>query len=389
MINNGINVTGLGVVSGYGWGREVFWEGLCSGKSAARLVGGHGEDNSDAAWLALVPEGGDPDDGQGLFSRAFLAAAREAVNDAYARGWKPGRRVALVHASVFNDMYGTTEYCTGRARRNRDFVRTFPSTPAAMFMKEFGFHGPSVMVSATCSTSNMAVLLAKLWLDAGKADDVIVVSADLSFTPETTGGFTTMGASVVDAEPMEVCRPFQEGGRGFPPGEAAVAFVLSNRTDDSYATVLGGAMTSDGYHATGMDPSNKEIVQCVAEALADSEVAPSDVRYLNAHATGTAQCNAAEVGVLDDIFGEDQPLIFALKPLIGHCLGSAGGVELAAGMIAYERNLVPAARIISPETAHPRLLDGLTPFYGGVTLKTSMGMGGYNSAVVVGPATAT
>jgi 3-oxoacyl-[acyl-carrier-protein] synthase II len=384
MITSGIDIAGLGVVSGYGWGREVFWNGMCSGKPAARLHGGYGEDSTETAWLALVPEGGDSDDGEGLFGRAFLAAGREAVSDAYSRGWRPGSRVGVVHVACFNDMYGWTEVCSGRARRSRDFVRVFPSTPAAMFMREYGFHGPSFMVSATCSSTNNAILTAKLWLDTGKADDVVVVSADLSFTPEVVAGFTRMGASVIDAEPLEVCRPFQEGGRGFPPGEAAVGFVLSNRANDPYATLLGGAMTSDAYHATGMDPTHKEVVRCVAEALVDADVEAPDVQYFNAHGTGTAQCNAAEVGVLTEVFGTDQPHLYALKPLIGHCLASAGAVELAAGVMAYERGVIPATRIVS--TAHPRLLDGLTSFQGGITLKTSMGMGGYNSAVVVGPA---
>lgn len=386
MRHNGISFAGIGVVSGYGWGREIFWEGLCSGKPAARCHSGYGEREDDLAWLALIPEGGSPQDGEGLFARAFLAAGREAVADARTRGWVPGRNVGVVHVGCFNDMYGWREFSRGNARRSRDFVRVFPSTAAAVFMKEFGFHGPSLMVSATCSSTNNALLVAKLWLDTGTADDVIVVTADLSFTPEIVGGFTRMGASVIDAEPLDACRPFQDGGRGFPPGEAAVGFVLSTKTVDAYAALLGGAMTSDAYHPTGMDPSHTEVVRCVSEALVDAGVTAAEVRYFNAHGTGTAQCNDAEISVLDGIFSSDQPFIYALKPLIGHCLSSAGAVELAAGAMAYERGVVPAARIVS--RAHPRLLDGPTPFVGGATLKTSMGMGGYNSAVVIGPAEA-
>jgi 3-oxoacyl-[acyl-carrier-protein] synthase II len=384
MSNNGIDIVGIGVVSGYGWGRETFWDGVCSGKPAARLLGGYGGDRAEAAWLALVPDGGDPADGEGLFGRAFMSSGREAVSDARARGWEPGQRVGLVSVGCFNDMYGWTEFSTGRARRSRDFVRVMPSTPVAMFLKEFGFHGPSLMVSATCASTNNALLVAKLWLEAGKADDVVVVAADLSFTPEVVDGFTRMGASAIDVEPLEACRPFQEGGKGFPPGEAAVGFVLSARATNPYASLLGGAMTSDAYHATGMDPSHVEVIRCVAEALDDAGVGPADVRYLNAHGTGTAQCTAAEAHFLDNLFGSDVPHIYALKPLVGHCLASAGAIELAAGLIAYERGVVPAARIVSP--GHPRLLDGVSDFEGGVTLKTSMGMGGYNSAVVVGPA---
>lgn len=381
-----IGITGVGVVSGYGWGREVFWDGLCSGKSAARLVGGFGTDGTDSAWVARIPDGGEIADGDGLFGRAFMSAGREAVADAKARGWTPGDRVGVIYAGCFNDMYAWREVSRGNALRARDFVRAFPSTPTAMFMKEFGFHGPSFEVSATCSSANYAMLTAKDWLESGKADDVVVISCDLSLTPEVVAGFVGMKAAVVDVEPQDACRPFQEGTRGFPPGEAAVGFVLSATPSDPYAVLLGGAMTSDGYHATGMDPSYEQVIRCIDEAMADADVAAEDVRYLNAHGTGTGQCNAAEVAFLDHVFGAEQPSLYALKPLIGHCLASAGAVELAAGVMAYERKVVPASRVVS--AGHPRLLDGLTLFDGGVTLKTSMGMGGYNSALLVGPALA-
>lgn len=391
MGNNGIGMFGVGVVSGYGWGRGVFWEGLCSGKPAARLHGGYSDDGPETCWLALVPEGGDPDDGESRFNRAFMAAGREAVSDARARGWEPGDRVGVISVGCLNDMAGWTEFSAGRARRSRDFVGILPSTPVSMFMKENGFHGPSVLVSATCSSGNNALLIAKMWLDAGKVDDVVVVSADLSFTPEVVAGFCRLGAAVVDAEPLDACRPFQEGGRGFTPGEAAVGLVLSSQAPGSarasYASLLGGSMTCDAHHPTGMDPSHGEVIRCVAEALADAGVDTAEVRYLNAHGTGTAQCSAAETHFLDEIFGSDQPHIYALKPLVGHCLAAAGAVELAATVIGYEQGVVPASRIVG--RPHPRLLDGPSPLLGGCTLKTSMGMGGYNSAVVIGPPAAS
>jgi 3-oxoacyl-[acyl-carrier-protein] synthase II len=95
MPHNHIGIVGLGLVTGYGWGREVFWEGMCSGKSAARLLGGFGDAGADSAWLARVPDGGDPNDGEGLFGRAFMASGREAVVDARTRGWTPGERVGV------------------------------------------------------------------------------------------------------------------------------------------------------------------------------------------------------------------------------------------------------------------------------------------------------
>ena len=326
-MTHGIAISGIGAVSGYGWGTQSLWDGLCSGKPAARLMGSYGEDGQEPAWLALVPEGGDPADGEGLFGRAFLAAGREAINDARARGWAPAGPVGMVHVGWFNDMYGWREVSSGRSRRSRDFVRVLPSTPAAMLMKEFGLHGPSLMVSASCSSANNALIVAKQWVDSGKVEDVVVVAADLSFTPEVVAGFTRMGAAAVNVEPLEACRPFQDGGKGFPPGEAAVGLVLASRPVGGYAHLLGGAMTSDGYHATSMDPRHTEVIRCVAEALADAGVEPGDVAYFNAHGTGTAQCNAAKIDILDRLFPAAGPKIYALKPLVGQSIASAGAVE--------------------------------------------------------------
>ena len=256
MPHNHIDIVGLGLVTGYGWGREVFWDGCaaasqrpdCSAVLGTKAPSPRG---SRACRTAVIRP-----------TETGCSAVRSWRRDG--KQWRMPERgdgyrengSGVLYAGCFNDMYAWREVSRGNARRSRDFVRAFPSTPTAMFMKEFGFHGPSFEVSATCSSSNNAMLTAKQWLDTGKADDVVVIAADLSFTPEVMAGFAGMGAAVVDVEPQDACRPFQEGGRGFPPGEAAVGFVLSSRTSDPYAAFLGGAMTSDGYHATGMDPSS-------------------------------------------------------------------------------------------------------------------------------------
>ena len=102
--------------------------------------------------------------------------------------------------------------------------------------------------------------------------------------------------------------------------------------------------------------------------------------YINAHGPGTAQCDAAEARVLDELF-PDAHGIFSIKPLVGHCQGAASAVEILATIYAYQTGFVPAPRQVAP--GHPRLIDGLTPRRPGMMVKSSIGMGGYNSAVVL------
>lgn len=378
-------ITGIGAVTGYGWGKEALWEGLASGKPAAILHSGFGADGEGDAWLARVADEGDPRDGLSRFSRAMRAAAREALTDAAARGWTPGARVGLLHAVVISEVEGWRQfYLEDRAnRRVRDYLTLMPSTPVSMLMKEYGFHGPAMNVSAMCASGSAALITAKMWLDTGFVDDVVFVSTDLSLTPENVEHFVRLGVGVVDTDPLDACRPFQEGSRGFPAGEAAIAFVLSARGEDPYVRMLGGAMSHDAYHLTSVDPAHPQVDQCVRDALMAAEVNAADVAYINAHGPGTQQCDAVEAAILDDIFA-GAPQIYSIKPLAGHCQGAAAAVEIASAAMGYEHGLIPAPPTVAP--GHPRLLDGLSAMRDGLTVKTSLGMGGHNATVVLAPA---
>lgn len=380
-----MTIAGIGAVTGYGWGRETLWHGLLSGKTAATLQPGYGSGRDEQAWVSVVPDGGDPTVSNSRYGRAMHESAREAIADATARGWRPGRTVGLVHAIVLGDVANWRDFYTvdHGHRRSRDYMRLLPSTPISVLMQEFGFHGPSMNVSAACSSANVALITAKLWLDSGVADDVICVATDMSATPDMLEHFVRLGAAVGDDDPLSACRPFQEGSRGFCMGEASVTFVLSRSVQRPYVEVLGGGMTNDAYHVVSVDPGHAQIFDCARRALADADIRPEEVRYFNAHGTGTEQCDVAERDLLARLF-DDRPQVYSLKPLAGHCQGAAAGVEVAAAALGYDRGVVPAAPIVAP--AHPRLLDGPTPCEGGVTVKLSLGMGGHNSMLVLGPA---
>jgi 3-oxoacyl-[acyl-carrier-protein] synthase II len=382
MFRNSIAISGIGAVSGYGWGKESLWEGLMSGKPAAKLVPGYGPNRDEDAWLALVSGEGDPDDGRSRSTQAMRAAAREAINDAVTRGWKPGRKVGVLHAYFMPEMYEWRSfYCDdGGRRRIRDYMAMMPSTSMSLLMQEYGFHGPAMNVSIMCASGNAGLITAKMWLDAGFADDVVFIATCLSLTPEFMEHLVRMGVAVTDAEPLEASRPFQDGSRGFSAGEASVAFVLSRSNGQPYANVLGGAMSHDAYHITSLDPEHTEYGECVRDALENAGVDARQVRYFNAHGPGTKQSDTAEAAILDTILG-DQAEVYSVKPLAGHCQGAAGAVELATAALAYERGVIPAPPRVAP--GHPRLLDGVTPMDGGITLKTSLGMGGHNTAVVL------
>jgi 3-oxoacyl-[acyl-carrier-protein] synthase II len=379
-----IAITGIGTVTGYGWDREALWNGLASGKHAANLVRGFGKNGQDG-WVIRIPEGGDPKDGS-RFARAMHAAGREAIADAESRGWKPGRRVGLIHATVLGDVEKLRAFNADPNWPVRDYLQIMPSTPTSLFMQEHDFHGPVINLSAMCASGNAAMLTAKMWLDTGAADDVVVVATDVSLeTPEHLQHFVRLGVGIAKTEPTDACRPFQEGSRGFGMGEASVAFVLSNNTEglSPYVQLLGGAMSHDAHHVTSINPDLVQVRRCFEDALVNAGVSANDVRYLNAHGPGTAQCDRAESTILKDLFLPSTG-IYSVKPLTGHCQGAAALVEIVVTALGYDLGYLPLPEAVA--AAHPQLLTGRTEVNNdGLTVKSSLGMGGHNSVIVLAP----
>lgn len=378
------DIVGVGAVTGYGWGTDALWDGLASGRTAVTNHAATAEAlGQDRCYVAKVDDP-EPDAGASLFTRALLAATGEAVTDATARGWKPHGGVGIVHCAVLGDIVELRDfYLTDAASRSRrQYLKLMPSTGVSMLMQHHGFHGPAMTVSAMCASGNAGLLTGLAWLQAGIVSDVIVAATDISATPEHIRQFRDLGVLIDDVPALDSCRPFQAGSRGFAGGEAAVAVILSaSGTGSRYASLLGGAMSHDAHHVTNLEPSLTQIRRTVSDALAAAGVRGDDVAYLNAHGPGTAQCDAAEAAVSADAV--PNAALYSLKPLVGHCQGAASLVEAIGALLAYDRGQVPAAPKVAEGDS--RLLDGLTPVTDGPTLKTSIGLGGHNSAIVLAP----
>jgi len=380
-MRQGVSICGLGAVTGYGWGRKFLWDGLRSSESAVLPRPGHQEWlGHDIAYCALVPDV-ERSDGLTRFGAAVSEAADEAIDNALDRGWRPGPVVGVIHAVVLGEVELMRDFYLEHNSRlkSREYLQLMPSTVLSLMMQRHDFHGPVMNVTAMCASGNAALITAKMWLDAGIASDVIMVSSDLSGTKEHMRHFRNLGVLFPESPALDICRPFQEGSKGFAGGEASVGMVVSGRHEGAYARVLGGAMGHDGYHPTHLNPDHREIRRCMQQAMSNAKVFPSEIAYLNAHGPGTAQCDAAEAEMLDTLLTEAE--VYSLKPLVGHCQAAASTVELAATCLAYDNGIIPAPKQVAK--GHPRLIDGPTLRRDGLTLKSSIGMGGYNSAVIL------
>ncbi len=378
-----VSVVGLGAVSGYGWGRKLLWEGLYSGQSADRRMPGFSPVfDDDWGWIAPIEEGGDPADGPSRYSRAVRFAAREAVHDALDRGWRPGPSVGFVQGQTLGDVDMWMSFIRSGPEQitPRHWLGMMPSTTTMEVMREFDFHGPTMSVTAMCASGIAALLTAKMWIDTGVATDVLVMASDLSLTPENCRAVTMLGPGVVDRTSFDVCRPFQEGSRGFVGGEASIAMLVTSSGDPGYAAVLGGAMTHEGFHAVAIPPNAPHVRRCMTDAIADAGLRPQDIAYLNAYGNGNKLSDDAELAVFDELLTEAEGL-FAIKPLVGHCMSAAAAVEIMASLFGFVTGVIPAPPRLG--RGHPKLLDGPTACVEGPVLKTAFGFGGHNAAVVL------
>ncbi len=375
-------ICGIGGVSGYGWGVQHLWEGVLSGRSAVTevTVGRH-------TYLAARPPVSDKeDDHPSQYGRALFAATREAVADARSRGWSPGPRVGLIGAGSLGDIDFRRTYLTERGGRlrNRDYLGLMPSTAPAMLLRDLGLSGGPVMnVQAACAATNIAVVMARLWLEAGMATDVIVAGCDFSAVPEDVLQFHRMGALATTGDPLQVCRPFQPGSKGFLVGEAAATMVLSTRVDDPYGRVLGGSMVQDPFHPISINPDLTELVNTFESAIVSAGVDRDEIAYLYTHGTGTAQNDAAEIGVAEKVLGNDVTFL-ATKPLTGHCQGASAGVELVLSCLGFVHGVMPSVLPVADDP-YRALSKGPQPRRDGLVMKSALGMGGFNSAVILAP----
>jgi 3-oxoacyl-[acyl-carrier-protein] synthase II len=257
-----------------------------------------------------------------------------------------------------------------------------PSTMLTMLMKEHGFHGPAIQMGAVCVSGNSAMIMAKTMIDTNMCSDVLLLSADHSALRENLIHFSAIGAAALTTPPLDACRPFQEGSIGFLGGEASVATMLSSRPQGGYASVLGGAITSDAWSAVSIEPSHEQVLRCNVKALEIAGVDASEIVYVNAHGPGTKQCDAAEADVLDTMF-PGAVGIYSVKPLVGHCQAAAALVEVLVTVDAFNTGVIHAPRQVAP--GHPRLIAGPTPATPAMTLKSSLGFGGNNASIILAP----
>jgi 3-oxoacyl-[acyl-carrier-protein] synthase II len=266
-----------------------------------------------------------------------------------------------------------------------------PNGPAAWVGLELGAKaGVHAPVSA-CATGAEAIAWALDILRAGRADVVVTGGTEAVIHPLPIAGFASMRAmSTRNDDPEAASRPFDKGRDGFVLGEGAGSVVLETeeharaRGARIYARLAGAAMTSDGYDIVQPDPAGNGIVRAIDAALRDANVAASDVRHVNAHATSTPVGDIAEIAALRRARVE-QAVITSTKSMTGHLLGAAGAIESIATILAVHHGVVPPTiNLDDPDDQLDLDVAALKARYLDIpaALNDSFGFGGHNAVLV-------
>jgi 3-oxoacyl-[acyl-carrier-protein] synthase II len=388
-------VTGLGAVSGFGWGLEALWRGVASGASAVRDFGrfDHAAYRTHVAAEVPAPAAGASERRSTIADRFALAAAAEALADAGLADRLDGADAGVFFGSSTGGMFESEQYwqqlATGRGARVGELASQPPSGPADAVARRHGVAGPVETIASACASATLALGAALDALRTGEVDVALAGGSD-SLCRLTYAGFNSLRA--VDERP---CRPFRAGRAGMSLGEGAAVLVLETveHAERRGARARGGLAgvggSCDAHHMTSPDPTGDGIGRAVEAALADAGLDAAAIDFINLHGTGTLANDAAEARMLARLFGARAGRLPATstKGAIGHYLGAAGAVEAVVTLLCLERGeLHPTA---GDEPADPALGVDLVvgsprPLAGARrALSTNLAFGGANGACVL------
>ncbi len=406
-------ITGVGVVSPFGLGREAFWDGLSEGRCAVgpiRCFDASEFPNQVAAEVppevveGLVPPLGLPEGAwRDRKLRFALAAAQEAWEQAECGAKHRGASVSLatgLEAAFLEDFAD----CMEEGKVNWDVesgmqspairLRSPVDSSASWIRKQHSLCGPVAIHVSACAAGTLAVSHGASLVERGQAKIVLCGGTDSMINPLGLGGMSRLGAPS-PRNTVDACRPFDRRRDGLVMGEGAAMFVVESaehakaRGVQVLARVLGWGSSQDGYKATAPIASGSAAARAIQKAVRRANVYSEQIGYINAHGTGTILNDPAEAKAIQVALGpsaKDIP-VSSIKGAIGHLMAAAGAVEIAACLLPFQRGLLPGTTHCA-EVDRMCELNIIGPCAVGakvdIVVKNSFGFGGQNACIVLG-----
>ena len=400
-------VTGLGAVTPIGNNVDDFWASVKAGKIgfdhitkfdttdykchiAAELKDFNPQDFMDRkAAKRMEP-----------FSQYAVAAAKQAIDDSgldiekedpYMVGCAIGSGIGSLQA-----MERETQklYEKGPNRVNPLLVPLMICNMAAGNVSiQFGLKGKSINDVTACATGTNTIGEAYRSIQYGEADVMVAGGTEGSVCPIGIAGFTALTALSTVDDPAKCSLPFDKNRSGFVMGEGAGVVILEElehakaRGAKIYAEVVGYGCSSDAYHITSPQEDGAGAARAMTNAMSDAGVTPADVKYINAHGTGTHHNDLFETRAIKLAFGDEAAnlKINSTKSMIGHLLGAAGAVEFITCVKEIQDGFIH--KTVGYETPDEEIdLNYCKDSYEEpveYALSNSLGFGGHNACILL------
>jgi len=370
---NRVVISRAATVTALGTGLDQLWLGLMENRSGIAELKRFGCDNYISRYAACIDDLAAPDGGSLLDDML--------------------ERIALQLGPIPSDCRLLIASTKGEVDRLTSITREqAPVSDSVLFepllnkvAQRFGLSDSGCNINAACASSTIAVMRASSMIAAGKADAVLVYAADL------VSEFVFSGFSALQALSGEPSRPFDQQRKGLNLGEAGVALLLMSEDrarmcdDQPLAYVAGWGAANDAHHVTAPAKDGCGLILACRQALEKAGIQADQIAAINAHGTGTVYNDAMELTAFNVIFDAEIPPVHGVKGSLGHCLGAAGGVEIAIACQALKEKIIPGTvGCLEPEVAGEKCLSQRPQHISGnYLLCSNSGFGGINGVVVL------
>src|SRR5213594_1948295 len=404
-------ITGIGPITCIGHGRENFWNAILAEKSGINSIA-----SFDPSVFRVRSAGEIRDwDPEVFFSphrlkrldryaQFAVVSAQLALDDAhleYSRE-KPQERIGVSFGTALGGVCKAEEQYIRYLKKGARGVQPTLALPGlggsahSNIAIEFGLRGVGKTNSKSCASGTVSVGEALRYIRDDFADVIVAGGAEAPLTAITIGAFDiikTMSRWI--GEPGLACRPFDLLRDGFVMGEGGASLVVEEleyaraRGARIYAEVLGYSLNNDAFHMTSPLPNGESSIRAMREALADAQLAPEQIDYVNAHASSTQLNDSAETAAIKQILGEraKQIPVSGTKGYYAHPLGATGAIEVALCALALDRQWIPPT--INYQNPDPICDLDVVPNHGrepklDYIMSNSFGFGGINACLVLG-----
>jgi 3-oxoacyl-[acyl-carrier-protein] synthase II len=406
-------VTGMGIVTSLGTGKEENWAKLTAGESGIRTITRFpidGLKTTMAGTIDFVTV--EPASSTALTEKLADMATEEAVAQSGigSKGDFPGPLfLAVAPVEVewpqrieVGRAVGKTDFSiddvlriSGGGRFAQYHHRFMFGSVSGHLAEAFGTKGSPISLSTACASGATAIQLGVEAIRRGEADAALCVATDGSVNLEALVRFSLLSAlSTQNDAPQAASKPFSKNRDGFVMAEGAGALVLESyeaataRGAPILGVVAGCGELTDSFHRTRSSPDGKPIIGCVRNVLADAGMTPEQIDYINAHGTATPENDKMEYLSISAVFGEHTSKIpvSSNKSMVGHTISAAGAVEAIFSLLTLEHQRIPPT--INYEIPDPAILFDVVPNKARdarvtAVMSNSFGFGGQNASLVL------